>query len=243
MYCRRAAARATARASFSLRHRFFPPLHSFPTNDARRHDVGHARSFLLLSRAFSSATTPLIRAHGPSGQLTSVLLPAHSTAASALKSRAVSLPDLVLSKRQLCDIELILNGGFSPLTGFMTEAEYTAVVHTMRLPDGTLFPVPVTLDVSEKAALDLKYGAAASVALKDEEGNLIAVLDIADIYKPDKAREAALVFGGDPEHPAIAYLEHSAGSYYIGGAVTGFQLPPHYDHTDIRRPLIITSPP
>ena len=150
----------------------------------------------LMSRAFASLSTPLIRAHGPTGQLTSLLLPPSSTA--ALKSRSVSLPDLVLTKRQLCDIELLLNGGFSPLTGFMTEAEYTSVVQSMRLPDGTLFPLPITLDVSEKKALDLKYGQHSSAALKDEEGNLIAILDIADIYKPDKHKEAQLVFGGDP---------------------------------------------
>ena len=153
---------------------------------------------LSLFRPFSSSPSPasVIRAHGPSGSLTSLLLPPSSTA--ELKSRALTLPDLVLSKRQLCDIELLLNGGFTPLTGFMSEAEYQSVVHSMRLPDGTLFPMPITLDVSEKKALDLKYGQHSSVALKDEEGNLIAVLDIRDIYRPDKDKEAQLVFGGDP---------------------------------------------
>lgn len=72
------------------------------------------------------------------------------------------------------------------------------------------------------------------MSLKDEEGNIIAILDIEDVYKPDKSVEAQMVFGGDPEHPAIQYLHTQAGNWYVGGKLRGLQLPPHYDHLDIR---------
>ena len=217
MTCRAASVKMPLRRSSGLCNAHLRPIRlpsHLPSLIPRLH------AFLpLSSRPFSSpfsslSSNPLIRAHGPTGHLTSLLLPPSST--SSLKSRAVTLPDLVLSKRQLCDIELLLNGGFSPLTGFMSEAEYTAVVHGMRLPDGTLFPMPITLDVSEKKALDLKYGQHSSVALKDEEGNLIAVLDISDIYRPDKEKEAQLVFGGDPVSSAAA--SYAAAAFGGGGA-------------------------
>jgi len=156
--------------------------------------------------------------------------------AKDLKFSSLHLPDLTLSKRQLCDVELLLNGGFSPLNGFMNEKDYDSVVHTLRLADGhnTLFPMPITLDVSEDKAKAIQSSGQSSIALKDEEGNMIAVLDIEDIYAPNKSAEAQLVFGGDPEHPAVHYLNTQVGKYYIGGKLRGIQLPPHYDHRDIR---------
>ena len=77
--------------------------------------------------------------------------------------------------------------------------------------------MPVTLDVDEAKAAMLKESGEGSVALKDEEGNLIAVLDVTDVWQPDKQREAQQVFGGDPEHPAIVYLNRTAGTHYLGG--------------------------
>ena len=181
-----------------------------------------------------TANAKLIRAHGPSGKLTNLLLTPHSPEWQSLKSRAISLPSLVLTRRQQCDVEMLLNGGFSPLTGFMGRADYESVVEKMRLADGTLFPIPVTMDVDEEKAAALQASGEKSVALKDEEGNIIAVLDVTDVWQPDKQREAEQVFGGDPEHPAIVYLNRTAGTHYLGGSVTGLQLPPHYDHTDLR---------
>ena len=182
----------------------------------------------------ATSTAKLIRAHGPTGELTDLLLAHHSSEWTSLRTHALSLPSLVLSRRQQCDIEMLLNGGFSPLTGFMGRADYDSVVEKSRLADGTLWPMPVTLDVDEEKVKMIEASGEKSVALKDEEGNIIAVMEVTDVWQPDKEREAQQVFGGDPEHPAIVYLHRTAGTHYIGGKVTGLQLIPHYDHTDLR---------
>lgn len=186
------------------------------------------------TRPFSAAArhgSPLIRAHGPTGQLTQLI--AQGSAALALKRHAITLPSITLNHRQLCDIELILNGGFSPLSGFMDQGDYDSVVDSMRLMDGTLFPMPLTLDVTDRVATSLE--GVNEIALKDGEGNILAVMHISSIYCPDRQREAVQVFGGDPEHPAVIYLNRHSGSHYIGGTLQGLQLPPHYDHTDLRQ--------
>jgi len=142
---------------------------------------------------------------------------------------------LVRSDRQTCDIELLLNGGFSPLKGFLNEGDYRGVVENMRLEDGTLWPMPITLDVSEEEAAKYKVGD--KVGLRSAETDLLAILTIESIYKPDKAREAEMVFGSpdDKCHPAIKYLFDIAGDVYIGGSLQGLQLPAHYDFLDLRR--------
>jgi sulfate adenylyltransferase len=174
-----------------------------------------------------------IPAHGKTGLLNSLLLP--STIRDKERSHALTLKELVLTQRQLCDVECLLNGAFTPLNGFMDQEDYISVVNTSRLVDGTLFPMPITLDVSEEMAQSLVTNGIQELALKDIEGNIIATLEISSIYRPDKALEAKLVFGGDPEHPAIVYLMNQTGNYYVGGKLKGFQLPPHYDHLDIRQ--------
>jgi len=170
-------------------------------------------------------------AHGKTGKLTPLLVPANER--EKLKEEAIRLPELVLSDRQLCDIELLLNGGFTPLDGFMTQKEYNSVVESSHLPDGVLWPVPICLEANEKQLQAV--GDHNSLALKDKEGNIIAIIDIQDIYQPNKDKEAKLVWGGDPEHPAIQYLNKQAGTHNLGGRLRGLQLPPHYDHRDIRR--------
>jgi sulfate adenylyltransferase len=95
--------------------------------------------------------------------------------------------------------------------------------------------MPVTLDLPTDKARKLQEKGVKSITLKDKEGNIIAVLDVEDFYTPDKELEAQQVFGGDEEHPAIVYLRRFAGSTYVGGRIRGLQLPPHYDHLDIRR--------
>jgi len=175
----------------------------------------------------------LIPAHGPGGEL-SALMPKSAAEFQSLKFSSVSLPDLFLTRRQLCDIECLLNGAFSPLTGFMNQADYLSVVNSMRLENGILFPLPIVLDVNEKTAERIKSSNTRELALKDEEGNIIAILTVGDIYKPDLKLEADFVFGGDPEHPAINYLTRQSGEYYIGGELTGLQFPAHYDHKDLR---------
>ena len=148
--------------------------------------------------------------------------------AQKLKKEAADLPSWDLTPRQICDLELLMNGGFHPLKGFLTEADYDAVVDDMRLADGTLWPMPITLDVSEAFAESLELNQ--DIALRDQEGVILATLTVTDRWTPDKAREAEKVFGAnDIAHPAVNYLHHTAGKVYLGGPVTGIQPPVHYD--------------
>jgi sulfate adenylyltransferase len=138
-----------------------------------------------------------------------------------------------LTPRQLCDLELLLNGAFSPLTGFMTSADYQRVCSEMRLANGTLWPMPITLDVSEAVGRQLQPNT--RVALRDQEGTMLAALTVEEVWRPDRTAEAADVFGTtDAVHPGVAYLLHSAGAYYVGGPIEGTQLPPHYDYRRLR---------
>ncbi len=150
-----------------------------------------------------------------------------------VKKEALDYTSWDLTDRQLCDIELILNGAFSPLDGFLNQAEYESVVSEMRLPSGVLWPMPITLDVGEEFAGSVKAGE--KLALRDPEGVLVAVLEIADIYKPDKAKEAREVFGSEDEaHPAVHFLNNIAGPVYIGGKLQGVEKPTHYDFKLLR---------
>jgi sulfate adenylyltransferase len=148
--------------------------------------------------------------------------------AQKLKAEAADLPSWDLTQRQVCDLELLMNGGFFPLKGFLGQADYDGVVENMRLADGTLWPMPVTLDVSEKFAESIEAGQ--DIALRDAEGVILATLSVTDKWSPDKSREAERVYGADDRaHPAVRYLHEMAGPVYIGGTVTGIQPPVHYD--------------
>lgn len=162
------------------------------------------------------------------------LIPDDEEKVESLRKEALGLPEVVLTPRQLCDLEMILNGGFSPLTGFLNEADYHGVVENMRLANGVMWPMPITLDVSKEVSEKHKVGD--RIALRDEERNILAILSVESIYVPNKAKEAENVFGSPDDvcHPAIDYLLNEAGEVYIGGSITGIQLPPHYDFTDLR---------
>ncbi len=148
--------------------------------------------------------------------------------AQKLKVEAGDLPSWDLSPRQTCDLELLMNGGFNPLKGFLTQADYDGVVENMRLSDGSLWPMPITLDVSETFAEGLEPGQ--DIALRDQEGVILAIMSVTDKWVPDKTREAEKVFGADDlAHPAVNYLHHQAGPVYLGGPITGIQPPVHYD--------------
>jgi sulfate adenylyltransferase len=148
--------------------------------------------------------------------------------AQKLKHEAANLPSWDLSPRQLCDLELLMNGGFTPLKGFLGQADYDSVVEGMRLADGTLWPMPVTLDVSEAFAATVEPGQ--DIALRDAEGVILATMTVTDKWTPDRAREAIHVLGADDvAHPAVAYLHRKSGPVYLGGPVTGIQQPVHYD--------------
>ena len=155
------------------------------------------------------------------------------SAAEQEKLRARDYRSWDLTARQLCDIELILNGAFSPLEGFLTEAEYKRVVRDMRLPSGVLWPIPVTLDVSAQFAGGTSRGE--HIALRDPEGVLIATMEVSDIWEPDKAEEARAVFGTqDEHHPGVYYLMHRAGRSYLGGKLRGVEPPTFYDFKLLR---------
>ena len=148
--------------------------------------------------------------------------------AQKLKLEAAELVSWDLTPRQICDLELLMNGGFNPLKGFLGQEDYDSVVETMRLADGTLWPMPITLDISEDFAAKVETGQ--DIALRDQEGVILAILSISDKWVPNKAREAEKVFGADDlAHPAVNYLHHVAGPVYLGGAITGIQQPVHYD--------------
>ena len=152
---------------------------------------------------------------------------------TALKQHAANLPSWDLTPRQICDLELLMNRGFYPLTGFLSQADYNSVLSDMRLSSGELWPIPITLDVASAFADALSVGD--EVALRDEEGVILAILHLSDKWVPDKAKEAELVFGADDSaHPAVQYLHQQAGDVYLGGAITGLQAPTHYDFKQYR---------
>jgi len=153
--------------------------------------------------------------------------------AAKLKAEAGDMPSWDLTKRQICDLELLMNGGFAPLTGFHSKDDYNGVVDAMRLADGRLWPIPITLDVSETFAEMAEPGQ--DIALRDPEGVILAILSVSDRWTPDKTREAEMVFGADDvAHPAVHYLRNVAGPIYLGGRIIGLQQPTHYDYRSRR---------
>jgi len=148
--------------------------------------------------------------------------------AQKIKMEAAELVSWDLTPRQICDLELLMNGGFNPLKGFLSQADYNCVVENMRLADDALWPIPITLDVSQGFADSVELGQ--HIALRDQEGVILATITVTDSWLPNKAREAEMVFGSDDlAHPAVNYLHNQAGAVYLGGPVTGIQQPVHYD--------------
>ena len=126
-----------------------------------------------------------------------------------------------------------MTGGFSPLRGFMTKAEYEGVCKNMRLPSGVLWPMPITLDVSEAFAKTLSPGS--KVALRDAEGVMLGVLNVEDVWQPDRKAEAESVFGTTSKaHPGVDYLLNRSNPWYVGGKVEGLQSASHYDFRSLR---------
>jgi sulfate adenylyltransferase len=168
-------------------------------------------------------------AHG--GDLKDLYLVAED--AEMEKAKAREYPSWDLMPRQLCDLELLLNGAFSPLEGFLNQDDYDSVIKTMRLKNDILWPIPITLDVSEEFASGLKTGQ--HIALRDLEGVLIATLQVRDIWTPDLKAEAKAVYGTtDEAHPAVNYLNNIGNSTYIGGRLLGVEAPTHYDFKHLR---------
>ena len=154
-------------------------------------------------------------AHG--GILTSNMVPA-SDHASIVDACNVSID---LSERQSCDVELLMNGGFSPLDGFMNSTTYNSVVDTMRLPSSNLlFGLPVVLDTDRD---DITPGQ--KVLLKFN-GENIATLDVDELFTPDKPKETLQCYGTSSiEHPGVRMVAMERGKHYLGGKVTGLNIP------------------
>ncbi|MGD2127926.1 MAG: bifunctional sulfate adenylyltransferase/adenylylsulfate kinase [Lysobacterales bacterium] len=167
--------------------------------------------------------------HG--GVLKELYLPEHL--ADETKEQAREYPSWDLTPRQLCDLDLLLNGAFSPLEGFLGEADYESVCDTMRLQSGVLWPMPITLDVSEDFAGGITAGD--KIALRDAEGVLIATMEVSDVWTPDRESEAQRVFGTmDDTHPGVDFLLHRSGPVYLGGKVHGVEPPTFYDFKLLR---------
>lgn len=148
----------------------------------------------------------------------------------ALRAYANTLPSIQLTDRALCDLELLTVGAFSPLDRFMGRADYVRVVEEMRLADGRLFPIPVTLPVDRID--DLHYDR--DVALRDAKNNLLAVLTVEEIYTWDRTQAAQFVFGTqDPAHPLVAEMNRW-GKTNLSGRLRVLGLPRHHDFTDLR---------
>ena len=150
-----------------------------------------------------------------------------------LKKKSINYPSWVLTDRQICDLEMILNGGFSPLGGFLGKDDYESVINDVRLNDGRLWPIPIMLDVTSEFAQSISIGN--KITLKDKEGFSLAIMEITDIWEPDRIKEAKLVFGTDDDsHPGVDYLLNECNPLYVGGTLDCIDFPHHYDYQHLR---------
>lgn len=139
----------------------------------------------------------------------------------------------IVNARQRCDLEMLLIGGFEPLAGFLSQTDYESVVSQTRLSNGQLWPMPITLDVSNEFAAKVAIGDV--IALCDVDNSQLARMRITDKWKPNKPAEAEAVFATqDSKHPAVDYLLNKSGDWYLGGPVELVQLPKYYDFVESR---------
>ena len=177
-----------------------------------------------------TSTSHLIAPHG--GELIDRI--SDPLRAAELKAHSKQWPSWDLTPRQVCDVELLLKGGFSPLCGFMNRADYEGVCHNMRMSSGLLWPMPITLDVTEEFAKNLRPGSS-QIALRDGEGVMLAVLSVQEVWQPDRAAEAKSVFGTtSAAHPGADFVMNRSHPWYVGGTLEGLQLPAHYDFRSLR---------
>lgn len=173
--------------------------------------------------------TSLIEPHG--GELCDLYVSEERK--QELKGLLINYESWTLTDRQICDLELLLNGGFSPLKSFLNNKDYDSVLKDMRLSDGTLWPMPINLDITEEVSE--KLSANDKLVLRDKEGFPLAIMDVEDIWKPDLKMEAKAVFGTiDETHPAVNYLFNFTNPVYVGGTLEGVTAPKHYDYQGLR---------
>jgi len=162
------------------------------------------------------------------GSLVNLLV--ESSEREAILKKASSLQSIQLSPRSLCDLEVMATGGFSPLDRFMSKADYDAVLDAMRLANGVVFPIPITLPVKEN-----HFTPGQSVALRNTQNNLIAIMTLEEIYEVDLQREMGAVLGTtDSAHPLVAEMANW-GTYNLSGEIKVVNPPVYYDFVDIRR--------
>ena len=178
----------------------------------------------------SASTSHLIAPHG--GELVNLIVTPEK--AAELKATPENGHPGTLPPARVCDLELLMNGGFSPLRGFMTKADYEGVCKDMHLASGVLWPMPITLDVTEEFAKKLTPGTS-KIALRDGEGVMLAVLHVEEVWQPDRAAEAKAVFNSTSKaHPGANYAMNMANPWYVGGRIEGLQAPSHYDFRTLR---------
>ena len=174
-------------------------------------------------------TDHLISPHG--GELVDLMASDERQAEIRVASR--DWPSWDLTPRQLCDLELLLCGGFSPLTGFMKKADFDSVLNNMRLAEGAIWPIPITLDVTEEMAETLEVGT--PVGLRDPEGLLLAILHVEEIWTPDAAEHCQKVYGTtSTDHPGVNHILNRTNKVAVGGRLEGVHLPMHYDFRRLR---------
>jgi sulfate adenylyltransferase len=148
-----------------------------------------------------------------------------------LVAHAAKLPSIKISMRNLCDLELLATGGFSPLDRFMGKADYERVLHEMRLSDGTLFPLPITLTADPKELPMVGE----DIVLRNANNDVIAVMTLDEVYHWDAATEAALAYGStDSKHPMVSEMARWS-KVCISGPLKVITLPKYYDFIELRR--------
>ena len=170
----------------------------------------------------------LIHAHG--GELVQRVL--NDSKRTELLNQADGMPRWELDDTALADLECMVTGVYSPLSGFLNQRDYQSVVSTMRLENGTLWPIPVTLAVSHEFSQQLKTSHPLLLTYKD---NPLAVMQLESIFTPDKAEESEHVYGTtDKAHPGVQAL-YERGEVYLGGSVDLIQELPAQDFSQYRR--------
>ena len=148
-----------------------------------------------------------------------------------LRQYATHLPSIQLSRRAVCDLEMLAVGAFSPLDRFMGQADYQRVLNDMRLNNGTLFPMPVTLPIEADEGVHIGQ----DIALRDISNEILAIMTVEEMYAWDRDEMAQKVFGTlDTRHPLVAEMNRW-GSYNISGPLKVIQLPRHYDFQNLRQ--------
>ncbi len=162
------------------------------------------------------------------GRLTDLLVPEKDRA--GWREKAASLPSIQISPRTLCDLELLSVGAFSPVDRFMGEKDYRAVLKDMRLSDGALFPIPLTLPVADRRGIKLGE----EIVLRGPTYEMVAIMRVDEMYDWSLEQEAAAVLGTlDSGHPLVAEM-HTWGRFYISGPLTVLDMPRHYDFPELR---------